>query len=431
MDWLTPQNMAFTLGILLLVATTLRLGLSIVSGMRRMAREQRLGDLELRVFEEKIELARAQRAKTESEAEAWNGFRKFEVARKRPEGGDICSFYLKPHDERPLPGFKPGQYLTFQLRIPGQDKPVIRCYSLSDAPNEDFYRVSIKRCPPPRDKPDIPPGLSSNFFHDQVNEGDILDVRAPSGGFYCEPEGDDLMPVVLIGGGIGLTPVLSMAKAIANTGVKRETWLFYGVRHNGEKVLREELEELTAQHPHIKVRYVHSSPKDDEVQGKDYHHTGYICVDLFKEALPSNNYIFHICGPPPMMASMVEQLEEWGVPDEHVRFEAFGPATVKKRKKPADDAPKDEGAAQKTYKVTFERSSVEESWDPDADSLLDFGEDKGVALDSGCRAGNCGSCLVAIKSGEIEYDTEPGAAPEAGSCLLCVCRPKTDLVLDA
>ncbi|GAB4547992.1 MAG: 2Fe-2S iron-sulfur cluster-binding protein [Phycisphaerales bacterium] len=430
MDWLTPQVMAFTLGGLLIVATVVRLGMSIVSGARRMSREERLAELELRVFQEKIDLARSQRAKTESAQEAWDGFRKFEVARKRFEGGDICSFYLKPHDGRPLPGFKPGQYLTFQLRIPGQSKPVIRCYSLSDAPCDSHYRVSIKRCPPPRDKPEAPPGLSSNFFHDQVNEGDILDVRAPSGGFYCEPDGDELMPVVLIGGGIGLTPVLSMAKAIADAGVKRETWLFYGVRNNAERVLGDELEAIGREHDHIHVRYVHSSPGEDEVEGRDYDLKGYIGVELFKQVLPSNNYIFHICGPPPMMASLVEQLEEWGVPDEHVRFEAFGPATVKRKKK-AEDTPAGDGAPAKTYTVTFERSAVTEAWDSESDSLLDFGEDKGVALDSGCRAGNCGSCLVAIKSGSVAYDTEPGAKPESGSCLLCVCRPTSDLVLDA
>lgn len=428
-DWFNPQLMALLLGALLIVATTVRLGLSIVAGARRMSREQRLADLELRVFEEKIEQARAERAKTESQQEAWNGFRKFEVAQKREEGGDICSFYLKPHDGRPLPVFKPGQYLTFQLRIPSQDKPVIRCYSLSDAPDDGHYRVSIKRCPPPRDKPELPPGLSSNFFHDEVQEGDILDVRAPSGGFFCEPDGDELMPVVLIGGGIGLTPVLSMAKAIANAGVKRETWLFYGVRNTKERVLAEELEALGREHDHIHVRYVHSSPEDGEELGRDYHLTGYISVDLFKEALPSNNYLFHICGPPPMMASLVEQLDAWGVPEHHVRFEAFGPATVRRKKKA--EAPAEDGAPAKSFAVTFERSNIKADWSPDAETLLDFGEDKGVALDSGCRAGNCGSCLVAIKSGDVAYDTEPGAAPEAGSCLLCVCRPTTDLVLDA
>ena len=101
---------------------------------------------------------------------SWQGFRKFKVERKFPEGGGICSFYLHPHDDRPLPFFEPGQYLTFKLDIPGQKKQTIRCYSLSDQPLSDYYRVSIKAIPPPNDNPDAPPGLGSNFFHDHMEQ---------------------------------------------------------------------------------------------------------------------------------------------------------------------------------------------------------------------------------------------------------------------
>ena len=103
-----------------------------------------------------------------------------------PGYSQVCSFYLQPHDEKPIPGFDPGQFLTFQLNIPAQPKAVVRCYSLSDAPRPDMYRVSIKRVPPPRDNPDAPPGLSSNHFHDNVKVGDILDVKEPSGRFFLD-----------------------------------------------------------------------------------------------------------------------------------------------------------------------------------------------------------------------------------------------------
>ena len=95
----------------------------------------------------------------------------------------VCSFHLAPADGEPLPPFKPGQYLTFKLSVdePGREqcKTVVRCYSLSDRPRSDYYRVSIKRVPPPRDVPDAPPGKVSNFFHDNVQEGDIVDCLAP------------------------------------------------------------------------------------------------------------------------------------------------------------------------------------------------------------------------------------------------------------
>ena len=128
-----------------------------------------------------VERSRITKAKEEG---AWNGYRKFRVSRKIEEAKDQCSFYLTPHDGRSVPPFDPGQFLTFRLDIPDQNKPVIRCYSLSEAPKQDHYRVTIKRVPPPRDKPEIPPGLSSNYFHDLVEEGKILDVRAPGGHFF-------------------------------------------------------------------------------------------------------------------------------------------------------------------------------------------------------------------------------------------------------
>ena len=109
--------------------------------------------------------------------DAWAGFREFVVQRREPEDRDqtVCSFYLAPCDGEPLAPFQPGQFLTFRLFIEDATKPqssaVVRCYSLSDAPRPDYYRVSIKRVPAPPDRPDLPPGSSSGFFHDRVHEG--------------------------------------------------------------------------------------------------------------------------------------------------------------------------------------------------------------------------------------------------------------------
>ena len=225
---------------------------------------------------------------------SWNGWRKFEVAKKNPEVSDICSFYLRPHDGRPLPPFKPGQFLTFQLPIPGQRKPVIRCYSLSDRTGiEENYRVSIKRVPSPRGKPEVPPGLSSNYFHDQVNEGDILDVRAPGGAFHLDM--GKQTPVVLIGGGVGLTPVLSMLNTIVETGSKRETWFFYGLRNGGEHVMKGYLEQIAKENENIHLQICYSAPREGEdVEGRDYQYAERVSADLFKRVLPSNNYDFYI-----------------------------------------------------------------------------------------------------------------------------------------
>ena len=129
-----------------------------------------------------------------------------------------------------------------------------------------------------------------------------------------------------------------------------------------------------------------------------------------------------------MMDSIVPALEAWGVPKQNIHFEAFGPATVKKAAsaRPAEAAPSDE-----PIDVTFAKSGKTCAWDDTADSLLDFAENNGVGIDSGCRAGNCGTCITAVKEGELIYLSEPGSPPEEGSCLTCISVPKTNMVLDA
>ena len=142
-------------------------------------------------------------------AHAWSGYRWFRVHRRELEDakGEVCSFYLQPEDGGPLPTFKPGQFLTFKLELAhGGAESLVRCYSLSDAPQADHYRVSIKRVPSPVGSAH-PPGRSSNHFHDQVQEGSRLQVRAPGGHFFLDA---GTGPVVLIAGGIGITPMLSM-----------------------------------------------------------------------------------------------------------------------------------------------------------------------------------------------------------------------------
>ena len=356
----------------------------------------------------------------------WSGFRKFRIRDKVQDGGDICSFYLVPHDGKALPPFAPGQYLTFNLRLPDRDKPLVRCYSLSDSPFQtDYYRVSIKRQGPPPREPEAPPGLGSYFFHDALNIGDIVDVKAPSGNFFLDLSKHN--PVVLIGGGVGLTPMLSMLNAICESGSQRETWLFYGVRNGDEHIVQEHLEALEAEHEHVHVQICYSDPKDDEVEGRDFDHGCRISVELFKRILPSNNFEFYICGPPPMMDSLTSDLREWDVPDRDVNFEAFGPASVKKTATATVSAE----TSSVGQVVTFARSNKKVTWVGSHGSLLELAEDSGIALDSGCRAGSCGSCITAVKTGEVSYMEEPGTLPEDGSCLTCIAVPKTDLALDA
>ena len=171
--------------IVILVAVQLLLVVS--SSFRRIFHDREQGRLSLQLYRQRIEAAKAQRAQQEHSAQYWKAYRKFVVRKKVSEADGICSFYLAPHDGKPLPRFEPGQFLSFSLNLPDRDKPLVRSYSLSDCARPDGYRVTIKLVPPPRDEPSAPPGQSSTYFHECVNEGDILDVTAPKGHFTLDP----------------------------------------------------------------------------------------------------------------------------------------------------------------------------------------------------------------------------------------------------
>jgi hypothetical protein len=420
-------RLSFVIGLVLMAAVFLWVLLEIARVLRRMACERQQHAFAVNRLSAQLRSLASKSQQEEEERLGWNGFRKFTVARKVLECDDVCAFYLKPHDGRSLPTYKPGQYLTFQLDLPGRDKPLVRCYSLSDSPHEpQHYRVTIKKEKAPSDKPGIPHGAASTYFCDCVKVGDILNVKAPTGHFFLDMT--KTRPIVLIAGGVGVTPMLAMAKAIVATGSKREAYFFYGVRNKREHIHCDELQKLAEDNDNIRLHVCYSRPAEGETKGRDYHYETRVTVELLKEILPSNNFDYYLCGNGAFMKSITEGLEAWGVPEKDIYFEAFGPATIKK--KAAQPTPSETVHMAKML-VTFGRSGKQVRWEPSLVNLLDFARANDVRIDSGCCAGSCGSCLVAIRSGEVEYLSKPDVGPEAGACLTCICRPKGDIVLDA
>ena len=363
-----------------------------------------------------------------AQAAAWMGFKEFRVSRRVVEDrhGSICSFYLVPVDGQPLPDFKPGQFLTFKLTaqdpVSRQPKTLVRCYSLSDRPRPDYYRVSIKRVPAPTDQPNIPPGISSNYFHDHVHEGSILEVKAPSGHFHLME--DEPLPIVLIGGGIGITPMLSIVNSLLERGSRRQIWLYYGVRNGSEAVMQEYLRRLEREHENFHLQLCFSNPFDNEKAGVDYQQRGRVDIPLLRSTLKLMRYQFYVCGPKPMMESLVPALEEWGVEPRDIYYESFGPATLIRHEKL-------KSITAEPITVTFGQSNRRIAWNPKLDSLLELAEESGISVESGCRAGSCGSCQTRLVSGEIDYQQQPDAEIEPGHCLLCISTPKSDITLAA
>lgn len=412
-------------------------GLGILDWWRRSKRQAVYERRRLEELQQRIERARwsAQRARKLSEWR-WEGARKFVVERKviDNEQGDVCSLYLRPHDNRPLPEFKPGQFLTFKLGIPGQRAPVVRCYSLSNAfqamSPKAGYRISVKR---------IEGGVCSGYFHDRLEVGDILDAEAPRGSFFLDLE--HRWPVVLFAGGVGVTPMLSMLEALhAAPQERRPAWLFYGVRTPADLIQRGRLEAIAHQNPDIEVWFCYSQPDTATLamirsahaagQASPVHHVArrvklsWVFRDVLPEAVSEAAH-FYSCGPPPMMEALQADLTARGIPAERCHAEAFGPASVSSSQR---KAAAESGVG---FRVVFARSDKKVHWSGGARNLLELAEQHGIELNSGCRVGACSDCKVAIRSGSVSYATTPNARIEPGTCLTCQAVPAADLVLDA
>jgi len=363
-----------------------------------------------------------------AESADWSGFRDFVVQRRVFEDASqsSCSFYLAPAHGKPLPSFRPGQYLTFKIAIEdsasGAPRSVVRCYSLSDRPRADYYRVTVKRVLPPPNIPDAPPGLSSNHFHDRIREGTRLSVKAPAGHFFLDES--DSAPIVLVAGGIGITPMLSILGSVLNDTPDRDVWLYFGVRNGGEHIMKEHLLALQRAHPSFHLHVCYSRPGEEDVEGIDYQHRGHADIQLLRSTLKLQRYQFYVCGPRPMMETLVPALEKWGVAPADIHYESFGPASLAKREVPL--APAELG-----IRVTFSKSAKNLPWDPRADSLLEFAEAEGISVEYGCRAGSCGTCQTRLEAGDVTYNQQPDADVEPGHCLLCIAKPKNDVTLAA
>jgi ferredoxin-NADP reductase len=320
----------------------------------------------------------------------------------------------------------PGQFLTFRLKIPGHSKPVIRNYSLSECPcHAEYYRVTIKREPPSAD-PAIISG--SNYFHNLVEPGTRLQVAASRGDFFLNPQEET--PVVLLSGGVGLTPMISMLNAVVDSGKDRPTWFVHGTRNGIHHAMCRHMRRVAAENDNITVHIRYSQPRPEDIKGREYDSTGHVDVDLLKELLPNNDMDFYLCGPPPFLNSMLKGLWDWGVPESRIRFELFGPAALLQEGTPARRRKKKKPTGAENYEVAFSDSGITAKWDPEYENLLEFAEDQGVFPDFSCRSGICHSCQYELLKGKVDYTFEPLDPPYPGQALLCCARPESDVVID-
>ena len=244
----------------------------------------------------------------------WNGWREFRVDAVIRESSVIKSFVLRPVDGAPVMAYKPGQYLTFWFEVPGHP-PVKRNYSISAAPNGATYRISVKR---------EPQGLASGWLHDQVFVGSVLKVAAPAGEVYLAD--NPARPVVLLSGGVGLTPMVAMLEAHVESRSDVPVHYVHGTHDRETHAMRNQVRELAARGVAVRVTEFHQTPLADEVAGQDYDCAGLITEEWLIDNTPVGEADFYICGPRPFLRAAVSFLSLAGVQSDHIHYEFFGPA---------------------------------------------------------------------------------------------------------
>lgn len=353
----------------------------------------------------------------------WKDWREFTITNTTDECAAVKSFTLVPSDGVPLPRSRAGQFVTVQVPL-SQEEPVVRPWSLSDyAENPSSLRITVKR---------ESGGVGSSWLHDSAREGTRLMLRAPTGRFVLDR--GSFLPVVLIGAGIGITPLLAMAKAHLARGADAPPLrLIHCVGNGASHPLRDELNALASACPQLRLHYIYSRPGETDIQREAFHQRGRLSVDdviagLGDLAIALGNKLvaipwfecdFYICGPDEFQTTLVEGLAARGARRNRIFFERFhshGDPTASPWVEECE--------------VRFARGGLSTTWkEADGLTLLELAERAGLAPPSGCRIGVCLSCQCQILEGDVRYDSRPISEIPAGTALLCCAKPATSKVV--
>jgi ferredoxin-NADP reductase/predicted pyridoxine 5'-phosphate oxidase superfamily flavin-nucleotide-binding protein len=353
----------------------------------------------------------AERLRAVELASRW---RPFNVTNIVDESASIRSFHLQPVDGAGLLPHLAGQHLPIRVRLPDADKLLMRTYTLSTAPADGFYRISVKR-----------EGAVSRYLHDRIVVGDRLEAHAPAGDFTLDI--NEPRPAVLLAAGVGITPLLAMLRQLVYEGRRRQhmrpTFLIQSARSRAERPFVRELDALlaAAQGALTLIRVL--SHTDEAEHGVDYDFAGRIDMALISQVLPFNDYDFYLCGPPAFTQALYNGLCAFNIADDRIHAEAFGPSSLQRRRDVVAEASPLPPVATQSVPVKFMHSLKEARWTPDAGSLLELAEARGLSPAYSCRAGHCGSCKTKLLQGAVTYKTLPSASLADDDVLICCALP--------
>lgn len=340
-------------------------------------------------------------------AQTW---RPYKVTRIVDESRVIRSFHLAPADGHAVPPFLAGQHLPIRLKtITGEE--LHRTYTLSQAPRDEGLRLSIKR-----------EGAASSHLHDQVRAGDVIEALGPRGQFTIDAK--LRRPAVLIGAGVGITPMVAFARHVVTEGFRhrhtRPLHLVQVARSEDLRAFGHELQALVLRAKGTMKLHVVLDEGGGAPEGAL---KGPLTLDLLKTLLPFDDHEFFLCGPPGFMQALYDGLRDLGVRDERIQAEAFGPSSLKRRPDGNTEAPPPPAPAARQATVSFLRSGVAAEWTPERGTLLEFAEGKGLNPPFSCRAGHCGSCATRLTAGRVTYAEPTAWRPAEGEVLLCCAVP--------
>ena len=347
-------------------------------------------------------------------------FHSLKINEVRRETSDCVSVVFTVPDElRAEYLFAPGQYLTLKTNI-GQEE-VRRTYSICAGPADGELRVAIKQ---------VEGGRFSTFANEQLQPGDELDVMTPLGKFTVSLDPAHRKHYVAFAAGSGITPILSILKAVLAVEPQSEFTLFYGNRRSDSIIFHEAIEGLKNEYMgRLSVHHILSR----EHTGSDLF-SGRItvekCETFFDKLLDLETIDeFFLCGPYDMTLSIRQWLEEQGVSRKHIHVElfttSFGPATAPQKKK-------EHTSVEGEVYITLDGTSFTVPVTSSADTILDAALKGGADLPFACKGGVCATCRARLTEGEVEMDVNYALEPDevaAGYILTCQSHPKTKKVV--
>ena len=355
----------------------------------------------------------------------WSG--QLRIGRIIQETPDVRTLQLVAVDggRRPFE-HQPGQYLILSLQIAG--KKVNRTYTIASSPaRPDGCEVTIKR---------EEMGLASCHLHDSLREGDVLNVSAPAGRFTFN--GNGVTSVVLIAGGVGITPVMSMLRHLTDTNWQGDTYFVYCAKTPRDIIFRRELEDLQKRFPRLHLLVTLSRAEGTDWTGR----TGRLSAEMLAETIPNlGRQPVYLCGPDSMMKATISLLRELGVPEKQIHLEAFVAAKRAETTLASPDSPPATSPLSpplpagdpESRTLTFARSGKSVPL-ASGKTILEQGEDAGLGLDFECRSGICGRCKARLLAGSVTMEVQD-ALDEAEKLenviLLCQARSTGSVTIDA